>query len=445
MTDLTRRNFIGAGAVAGVALASSAALAIADPAAAEWDIECDVLVCGAGAAGYGAAYGACESGAQTLCIEKAALPGGSFARCSGGMAGCGSKVQKALGIEDNVEDYVEWLKHVNSYTGNPVDEEYIREWAEHSGEQIDWFNDLAVQFTGEEIFMSQWADGFYNGINDSLCPYEELGFPEEKRHARSHWATRKWDKATDSGCELANVMLQAMESFDNYELRCETALQRLIVNADGEVIGVQAVDMATGDDLRIKANQGVVLACGGWSNSPELKAIFMPQFKDVPSYVSLNTTGDSILAAMALGAGLTYMTAYEAGIAGKTFTYNPDYDDVFDCWLTEEGGDGTITSQDPCICECNGGLVINLDGQVKNVFGEVIPRLYAAGCDAGTNIQGNVVASVSASESNGTSHTDWNNTDAGLSVHPGCGHLVSTGLYFGRKAGQHAAGLEKLA
>ena len=54
MSDLTRGDFIGADAVAGAVLVSGAAIAVADPAAAEWGL--DVL--------------ACESGYQVLCIEN---------------------------------------------------------------------------------------------------------------------------------------------------------------------------------------------------------------------------------------------------------------------------------------------------------------------------------------------------------------------------------------
>lgn len=67
------------------------------------------------------------------------------------------------------------------------------------------------------------------------------------------------------------------------------------------------------------------------------------------------------------------------------------------------------------MAETHGGLVINTDAQVLDVWGEPIPHLYCSGCDTGSNIFG----------------IPGN--------YPGCGCYVSFSFAFGRIAGKHMA------
>ena len=100
---MSRRGFV-AGAGAALASASLAGVAFADEAPEQvWDQECEVLVCGYGAAGAACAIEAADNGAQVLIIEKAALPGGSMARCGGAIMGAGTKVQEALPYLERID------------------------------------------------------------------------------------------------------------------------------------------------------------------------------------------------------------------------------------------------------------------------------------------------------------------------------------------------------
>jgi hypothetical protein len=67
------------------------------------------------------------------------------------------------------------------------------------------------------------------------------------------------------------------------------------------------------------------------------------------------------------------------------------------------------------MAETHGGVVINPEAKVMNVFGEVIPRLYASGCAVGSNVFGKP------------------------GNYPGCGCYVSFGIAFGRIGGKNAA------
>lgn len=67
----------------------------------------DVVVIGAGSAGFNAAIAARRAGASVLLLEKHSFSGGNSMLAAGGYNAVGTKQQKAKGINDTVEAYVE--------------------------------------------------------------------------------------------------------------------------------------------------------------------------------------------------------------------------------------------------------------------------------------------------------------------------------------------------
>ena len=88
------------------------------------------------------------------------------------------------------------------------------------------------------------------------------------------------------------------------------------------------------------------------------------------------------------------------------------------CLAPIEVGPFYVGEYGPGTCGTSGGLRINKDAQVLNVWGEVIPRLYAVGNTMGSAF--------------GASY-------------PGGGSTVGQGTVFGMLAGNHASTLESLA
>jgi 3-oxo-5alpha-steroid 4-dehydrogenase len=70
-----------------------------------WDEEADVIIVGIGSAGSCAAIEAAGAGADVLALERASGAGGLTASAAGHLyMGGGTRVQKAVGIEDSSED-----------------------------------------------------------------------------------------------------------------------------------------------------------------------------------------------------------------------------------------------------------------------------------------------------------------------------------------------------
>lgn len=156
MERLTRRSFVsGAAAVGAIAAVSAQSVHPALASTSEtidWDDECDVLVCGYGASGAACAIEAADQGANVLIIEKAALPGGSMARCGGAIMGSGTRVQKELGVDDDPDKLYEWVKTCVNQHYELCPDDIIRTYADHAGENVDWLMDMCEQYCGRDLF-----------------------------------------------------------------------------------------------------------------------------------------------------------------------------------------------------------------------------------------------------------------------------------------------------
>ena len=306
---MSRRTFLtGAAATAGVAAAASlTGQALADEAdeadeeaADEADddvpawlgtapdisdddcvetLECEVLVIGAGTAGYFAAASAAESGAITLLIERGSA--GNSVRSSA-LGAVNSTAQQEQGIEIDVTDIV---NDMDRYANGQINVSLVRKWAENSGEAIDWYTNLLAE----------------NGMEVQL----EWNMPEGTFY--TDWPTghgTNGDSYTQRESDVAAIMDAYITSFDGCAERFNTELQRLI-EEDGRVVGAYASN-SDGTYVRINASKGVVVATGGYAYNSEMYQALQPTrysclgtFDAYPNY-----KGAGIKALLWLGASM---------------------------------------------------------------------------------------------------------------------------------------------
>jgi len=413
---ITRRDFLRGTAVGGVAglVVGAAGTALVMPEKegagialpSKWDREADVVV-----AGYGAAGSAAEAeaaGVEVLILEKMPLPGGSMARSGGAILGAGSSIQKALGIDDSAEKLYEWL--MVSTTGmTPPD--IARVYSENTGKNVDWLMQLGEEYGPGAPIPTQEGSMGIGGVDFLGAAYEHFGVEPV---ARSHWAkAKKAEFGEHGGPELFTPFYATIQA-KKIPTLFETGLVELITNGK-EVVGVRAE--SKGKTLYIKARKGVVLGTGGFPYNDEMKRKYNPEMLGVHSYMTSAATGDGIIAAQALGADLANMALYYPH-PGPHYVHS-DEDAPYFIWGDEPGVVGSDT--DPVMAETHGGVVINTESQVMDVFGQVIPRLYASGCVCGSNVFGKP------------------------GNYPGCGCYISFAVCFGRIAGKNAAAEKPLA
>lgn len=256
--ELTRRNFIGGALLAGAGLAGATMLSACggngdakqggDDSGITWDKEADVVVLGAGAGGMYGAIVAQENGLTPIVLEKQpeATAGGDL-RVSGGYL---------LPIATDPE------LMVGSASFGEANEEWADAVDELGTEAIDWVIDHGCEWANGVEYMQVEGGG--------VAIYECLR-----------------DNMVDAGIECLY----------------ETPAVKLITNAAGEVIGVTGE--SAGQQINVKAKQGVLVATGSYTMNKELMANFhIPGIEYYPTG-SPYLTGDGLIMAGDLGAKLS--------------------------------------------------------------------------------------------------------------------------------------------
>ncbi len=219
-----------------------------------WDHEDDVVIVGYGGAGACAAIEAARAGAQVRVLEIASGGGGSTAISGGHLyLGGGTRVQKAVGIEDTPENMFRYLMA----GGDGPDEAKARLYAQESVAHFDWLVELGVPFTDaiwEDRTTLQPTDAclIWSG-NEKAHPFREVASPAARGH--------KVARPGEAGPELWVHLSAAVDELA-IPVEYDTTACRLIVDTRGRVTGVVA--RQDGRELRFGARRGVVLSTGGF-------------------------------------------------------------------------------------------------------------------------------------------------------------------------------------
>lgn len=242
-----------------------------------WDIETDIAIVGLGDAALSAAIAAKFEGVENvLCLEVAPeeLAGGS-SRASGQM----------LMIPDSVEGAITYQTTLNDiYT---VPEDFMQGWAEGVCANMEWLTDEV----GLDLQQGAAASPEFPGIagGESIKTYYVDGVLGK---------ASLWTPLMETALELG------------VEVMYETRVTELIYNYETkEVYGVYAGEKA------IKAKKGVVLACGGYANNPEMMLNYSSSLGCLSTcWGGPFNVGDGVKMAQQIGADLWHMNSY-AGAA----------------------------------------------------------------------------------------------------------------------------------
>ncbi|MEG0374127.1 MAG: FAD-dependent oxidoreductase, partial [Raoultibacter sp.] len=281
---VSRRGFIGAALVGSMGIAASSVLAGCsapastggsnDAATASWDEETDVVVIGAGGAGYAAAIEAANAGSSVLLLEKTNILGGDSALCDGILGAAESRLAKELGIDVTKDDVYEWFMAHPEWSG-PKNTEVARVNADQGGATIDWLEELGAPFV------------------QKVTP--RFGYTEL---AVIHQIEGK-------GGEMVRVLSESADKA-GVETMKETPVSELLTNEEGRVIGVVAT--SNKGEMRIKAKKGVVMATGSYSGSPAVLGTINPEAVNVQPGSNPGATGDGLAMGISVGAFMSRVT-----------------------------------------------------------------------------------------------------------------------------------------
>lgn len=150
---------------------------------AGWDRVVDVLIVGSGCAGLSAAIESAQAGADTLVIERASGVGGTSAM-SGAVIylGGGTAIQRACGFEDTVEDMYAYL---SASCGIRPDPAKLRLYCGESIRHYEWLCSLGIPFKSSywPHNFEPWTDDclYYSG-SELTQPYRDMARPAPRGH-----------------------------------------------------------------------------------------------------------------------------------------------------------------------------------------------------------------------------------------------------------------------
>ncbi len=241
-------------------------------AAVEFDEVVDVVVVGSGGGALTGAYVASSRGLQTLVIESTDFYGGTTAYSGSGLWLPGNHVLERDGVDDTVDEAREYLRAVIGDETADLQDAFlastrplIEELERHDMLKFEHrpFPDYFAQAPhmrplGRDIFpldLERDALGDMSGWLRPTAPEERQGAPAPPQYT--------------GGQALIARLLLATAGTGHCELRLRTAMDTLIVDDEGSVVGVEAV--VGGFPIRIGARAGVLLAAGGFERNAELR------------------------------------------------------------------------------------------------------------------------------------------------------------------------------
>lgn len=243
--------------------------------------EYDVVVIGAGGAGFSAAIEARNAGANVVILEKMPSIGGNTLISGGEMNAPGNWVQKKLNINnDSAETFYNDTMKGGDNKGVP---ELVKIFTDNALASAEWLKDyIKVKFLEDQLF--QFGG---HSVKRALIP-------------EGHTGAEMISKFKSKADEL------------KIPIKLQTKAEEFITEG-GKVVGVKAKN-AAGQDLVFKAKKGVIIATGGFGSNVEMRKKYNPEMDE--KYLTTDapgTTGDGIIMAEKLNAatmGMEYIQTY---------------------------------------------------------------------------------------------------------------------------------------
>ncbi len=232
----------------------------------------DVLVIGAGAAGFSAAITAHDKGAKVILLEKMPITGGNSQLAAGGMNACETQFQKKKGIKDTCQimfdDTMKGGKNLN-------DPELVRVLANNSAGSVDWLTSLGAD----------------------VSDVGQMG-------GASVYRTHRPTGGAAVGAHITQVLKKNAEN-RKIDVRLNSRVLKVLEDKKGRVTGV-LVEGKHSKLYKIEA-KAVVLTAGGFSANPEKVAFYQPPFKGMTTSNQPGATGDGMELGDAAGGNLIHM------------------------------------------------------------------------------------------------------------------------------------------
>lgn len=267
--------------------------------ATTFDGEFDIVVVGCGGVGLATALFSRWHGNRVLILEKAEQIGGTTRKAAFWYWVPNNQAMRDAGIVDSREDclrYMARLSHPERYDASDphlglTAWEYemcaaIYDNASVAAELLA--KKAALEYRHCAAVPDYWAE-----LPENKAPTGRILLPKEAKESMS------------DGGEVAIRTMSAAARRDGVEIRTSHRVQRVVIDDDGRVVGVEA-DTAEGRTVRLKARKAVVFTSGGFTHDVELRKNFLSA-PVLGGCAAQSNEGDFVLIGSATGAALRNM------------------------------------------------------------------------------------------------------------------------------------------
>ena len=260
-----------------------------DEAAITETVDTDILIVGAGNGGMFAAAYAAANGLNFRVIEQNA----NVQDTRHWYGAVDSAAAKEAG--EPATDKAKLLSEISRYASGKCDQRVVKTWINESAAMHDFMRSILEDKYG-------WVCDFTSG-SEAAWPAENAEHNTDYLYPVQEHNYMASESA--SGTPRNELLLQYIQEL-GYDVDFKTSLAKLEKNSAGRITGIIA--QSTEDDhfIRYNANQGVLLACGGFPGNPYMMEQLDPLGTSVTTACSYSPAdkGYGIRAAVWAGANL---------------------------------------------------------------------------------------------------------------------------------------------
>lgn len=237
--------------------------------------QADVVVIGAGGAGFAAAITAANAGKKVVLLEKLGVVGGDTSLSGGEMAVPGNWIQVTDGVADSPALLAADMLKGGDNVGDPALVDVIAQGALDSSQWLTF--EGGVSWEHDLLFFGG------HSVKRSIIP-------------RGH-----------TGSEMIVKLAARADEIDNLTVIRNMRVTSLSTDAAGAMSGVTAENQITKETATITA-RAIVLASGGFGSNVDMRVKYNPDMDSkILSTDSVGATGDGLTMASAIGADLIDM------------------------------------------------------------------------------------------------------------------------------------------
>jgi fumarate reductase flavoprotein subunit len=228
----------------------------------------DVVVVGASAGGLAAALLAADQGARVVIAERTKTLGGSAVYEPEHVAACGTRFQRAAGVDDSVE---KMMADLIAETHHHLDLELTRAVVAESTALVEWLADRC-------------------GMSVALV---------RESRGRGHTEPRLHTVGEQGGAGLVAALAQLVGRHQRIRTRLGVEAAALTVGPEGRVGGVDLTRVRRSDPPGMDGT--VILACGGYAGADAVVQDHCPDMAALPALSCESATGAGLAMARSVG------------------------------------------------------------------------------------------------------------------------------------------------